>query len=964
MMRRAMSMCGILLALMAGVTRAADPYRLVWDTPSKDSSGSMPLGNGDIGINLWVEKGGDLFFYISKTDAWDENARLVKLGRVRVRIAPNPFAADQPFQQVLDLKTGRIVIRAGQGDSAVSLAVWVDANRPVILVEAEGRRAFDLTASVELWRTRERTLTGPEVYSAYGMDGGPQPVVVRTDTRLPARDHRLTWYHRNPASIWPGTMKLQGMEAWMSTAKDPLLNRTFGGQMRGEGLVAENDSTLRSAAARTRRVVSVYLLTAQTATGDEWVQQLSGVVSRADAVAPEQAKAAHENWWRQFWDRSYIHVSGGTQGEPISTNELPLRIGADSDGQNGFAGRIRHARVFNRVLTDEQIAALADGKQIGLPNSPEVVGYWRFAQPQKGVFANLGPAPMPAVIRGQVTVQGDSEDRSAVLNGQGWIEVAHKPALNLAQGCMLEAWICPGKQAEGGGRIIDKSKATTSNGYLLDTFPGNSLRFICQAGTLSHDARLPVGRWSHVVGAYDATTGELKLFVNGRRVASRQVGASLDQVTQAYALQRFVGACAGRGAYPIKFNGSIFTVDSRERDECYDADYRRWGGPYWFQNTRLPYWPMLAAGDFDTMLPLFRMYSDILPMARERTRVYFKHEGAFFPETLYFWGAYANSNYGWDRKGKPASHVDNTYIRWYFEGGLELLSMIREHYAFTKDASVVRTTLLPLADAIIEFYDLHYPRNERGQFVFKPAQALETWQNVINPLPTIAGLRYVLDGLLSLPQDLADDARRQTWQRLRAALPDLPMRKVDGQTVISSAEKILGPVSNSENPELYAVYPYRLFGVGKPDLELGRRTFNHRRVRGHVGWQQDDTQAAFLGLSKEASEYVSRRLTTWHSGSRFPAFWGPNFDWVPDQDHGGNGLMALQTMLIQSDEKGTIRLLPAWPRSWDVSFKLHAAQATVVECSYRAGKIESLRVTPPERRSAVVVVDGASPQKP
>ena len=31
-------------------------------------------------------------------------------------------------------------------------------------------------------------------------------------------------------------------------------------------------------------------------------------------------------------------------------------------------------------------------------------------------------------------------------------------------------------------------------------------------------------------------------------------------VSRAYALQRFITACAGRGAYPIKFNGSLFTV--------------------------------------------------------------------------------------------------------------------------------------------------------------------------------------------------------------------------------------------------------------------------------------------------------------------------------------------------------------------------------------------------------------------
>jgi len=35
-------------------------YNVVWDSPSADYNGSMPLGNGDIGLNVWVEGSGDL----------------------------------------------------------------------------------------------------------------------------------------------------------------------------------------------------------------------------------------------------------------------------------------------------------------------------------------------------------------------------------------------------------------------------------------------------------------------------------------------------------------------------------------------------------------------------------------------------------------------------------------------------------------------------------------------------------------------------------------------------------------------------------------------------------------------------------------------------------------------------------------------------------------------------------------
>ncbi len=83
-------------------------------------------------------------------------------------------------------------------------------------------------------------------------------------------------------------------------------------------------------------------------------------------------------------------------------------------------------------------------------------------------------------------------------------------------------------------------------------------------------------------------------------------------MTQGYVLQRFIAAAAGRGGSPVKFNGTIFTVEanpaaSPETPDG-DPDWRRWGGNYWFQNTRLVYWPMLATGNYDMMRPFFRMY--------------------------------------------------------------------------------------------------------------------------------------------------------------------------------------------------------------------------------------------------------------------------------------------------------------------------------------------------------------------
>src|SRR5439155_7523174 len=123
----------------------------------------------------------------------------------------------------------------------------------------------------------------------------------------------------------------------------------------------------------------------------------------------------------------------------------------------------------------------------------------------------------------------------------------------------------------------------------------------------------------------------------------------------------------------------------------------------------------------------------------------------------------------------------------------------------------------------------------------------------------------------------------------------------------------------------------------------------------HDCWSQDDVQAALLGLTGQAKDFVSRRAAPASaSDSRFPAFWNAFHDWVPDMDHGGVLQLALQSMLMQC-EGDQILLLPAWPSDWDVDFKLHAPMRTIVEGKVRNGEIQDLRVTPQARARDIIV---------
>jgi hypothetical protein len=955
----------LLCLLVASVVEAGDAldsYNVIWTTPSANSDGSMPIGNGEMGLNVWVEEGGDLLFYLARTDAWSGNGRLLKLGRIRVKLTPNPFAKGLPFRQELKLREGEIEIVAGQADRSVQLRVWVDASAPVVHVDVDGAQPLEVRASLEVWRTKQRTLAGAESKSAYGIAMGPDPVVVEPDVVLPAAGNRVTWYHRNGKSCYPVTLKVQGLESLLVDFPDPLLGRTFGGCIRGEGFVSVSDSAISSAEPRKQHRVSVHTMTSQTENVKQWVKLLDEAVAEVDETPVEAARAKHRAWWAAFWDRSWIHVTAPPPGAPagaVTTNALPLRIGADSSGKNHFRGRIARVRMYDAALPDEKIQAMAaEGVGAAVGDAKSLAAGWRFGQLVDGVFVDASGDGHVAKIVGRAEVVDDAKGKVLKLDGRGYLQVKHSPKLDLAGGFTLEAWIAPDRLPAGGARIVDKSKAGTADGYLLDTHPGNSLRSIVAAGTLIHKADLAPGTWVHVAASCDAETGRRALFINGRRVAAAGAESTDDRaVARGYALQRWINACAGRGAFPIKFNGSLFTVDATDKGGRYDADYRRWGGCYWFQNTRLPYWSMPMAGDFDLVAPLLRMYLRALPLARTRTQFYYGHAGAYFPETMYFWGTYNNDNYGWNRKGKPDGRTDNTYIRHYWSGSLELAALMLDCYAITQDSKFARGVLLPFATDVVAFYDEHYRRGQDGKLHIAPAQSLETWHEATNPTPVIAGLRHVIGRLLAeLPQDVTSSRQREEWGRLRRQLPALPMTPEGKRRVLPAAT--FGKLKNSENPELYTVFPYRLYSVGKRDLDVGRATYEARRVKRTGGWTQDPIQAAMLGLAHDAARdvytnFTRRSFRRGDNPSRFSAFWGPNFDWIPDQDQGGVAMVALQRMCMQTEGKA-IHVLPAWPKEWDVHFKLHAPYRTVVECIYRDGKIEKLTVTPPHRAADVV----------
>ncbi len=735
---------------------------VTWHSLGVNENDSMPIGNGSLGANVWTEPNGDLVLLLSSPDAWTEMGKLVKLGRVRIRLTPNPFVGETGFTQVLHLEDGSIEIHAGNS----TMRIWVDANHPTVHVEAHTEHPSVLQVSVETWR-KDQTLHAASAEKAGMMelDSDDYPVTFAADTILPAAKHRIGWYHFNRQSIYATTLAREHLGSLIGRFPDPLLHRCFGVAITGPGLVSRDRKTLASAPQTTLRVDLVALVEREATSGRVWEEQLDKLMLTANPRDLSLAWRAHEQWWGAFWNRSWIGVTGDRQAQ---------------------------------------------------------------------------------------------------------------------------------------------------------------------------------------------------------------------EVTQGYAIQRYMMAASSRGELPVKFNGGIFTVghdvpdDARSDKTAHNADYRAWGDCYWNQNNRLLYWPLVATGDEDLLRPWFGMYSADLAFEKARNEVYYHQTGASYPETMYFWGLPSVHDFGWNN---ATNQIESRWQRYHTQGSLEVIFQMLDVYEDTGSLAFAKSSIVPLADAVVTYYDQHWPRGADGKIRMTPAQSLETYQlTAVNPTPDIAGLLSVIPRLLALPPSVSTLQQRALWNRTLRDLPALPMGRsaADGKTPPNGAgdpngtlillpAQEYGSTRNSENPELYAAFPYHLYGVGKPGLRLACNTFLARRFPQDTCWGQDGTEGAALGLTEIAQRAVVDEFTN-YGDERFKWFWRASHDWIPDLDNGGSGMMTLEEMLLQTDGRRLI-LLPAWPGDWSADFRLHAPFETTLEGEVRQGKLVRLIVTPQSRARDVIFANPGVDQR-
>ena len=241
--------------------------------------------------------------------------RLLKLGRVRVSLSPNPFARGKPFAQTLILRDGCCRITAGDKGSEVRLRILVDADSQTVYVSGQSDQPLTVTATLENWRTKPKALQPDESASTWIFRGGiPANVGMLNEESADVileNPGYVIGYHRNEHSPVPTHVKYQHLEAFAGTISDPILHRTFGSMIFGPGFVSNKPSTVAMKEPARSFDLRIATHAAQDRHGcciPEGTQEQA-----SDAVAPDKAAERTRQWWSKFWDRSWVFV-----GEPSS----------------------------------------------------------------------------------------------------------------------------------------------------------------------------------------------------------------------------------------------------------------------------------------------------------------------------------------------------------------------------------------------------------------------------------------------------------------------------------------------------------------------------------------------------------------------------------------------------------------------------------------------------------------------
>lgn len=229
---------------------------------------SESVGNERLSARVAVAADRTIELELRHAEALDELGRGRGLGVVRIRVDPSP---EPPMDlRLLRSSPFRVAIGDGSALDAVSCEIAVDPTLPVVHASIRSARPRQIRVEFE-W-------PADSVFPSLSGDR------IVEESSEPAA---LVCYHRNEWSVVPDELAALGREHDAVAFGDPLILRTFGCRIEGEGFVRSGARVLASMDARTESAFRIGVACAQADGLDSWLRRLE----IATATAPDAADA-------------------------------------------------------------------------------------------------------------------------------------------------------------------------------------------------------------------------------------------------------------------------------------------------------------------------------------------------------------------------------------------------------------------------------------------------------------------------------------------------------------------------------------------------------------------------------------------------------------------------------------------------------------------------------------------------
>lgn len=444
---------------------------------------------------------------------------------------------------------------------------------------------------------------------------------------------------------------------------------------------------------------------------------------------------------------------------------------------------------------------------------------------------------------------------------------------------------------------------------------------------------------------------------------------------------------SSHGAYPPRFGGMIWYTN---------GDYRRWGSQYWHANTDAYYRDLLPSGHVDLMEPFYSLYFGMYDACALAAKQQWGSQGIYLPEITFFNGPdkipdnlvqefqdlyLARKPYEqrskefqfWiETKNRHNSRYnflgDGTYehghlivptkgqgifghCTHFLSGAASTAGEFWQRYEFTGDKQWLKEKGYPIIKGVAEFYR-NFPnvqKGEDGKWHIHHVNRIESDWDSSDTSSEIAAMKTIFPMAIRAAQTLGlDEDLQAKWKEIGENIADpaagsgrrgtfdqtnperaaaAQKRAAEQKTAQRPADA--APAAGQGGQRRRGNQPFGAFVGGDDAIEpLGSEKELKARFLGF------DRTGGFIDTEGTGGAQIFR--------NRLRLREGPG---ATDAEHIGGLSFGIHQSLLTSTVtpdlgKATVQVVPAWPKEWDVAFRLLARGGFTVTSAQKDGKIQ------------------------